>query len=80
MRQRRSRHTDTARAAARARRPASRCNATLLGVVSAPAFAKPGRLDTEFLTQMESRRMVGVNYPDRPATTILAGGGGGIFG
>ena len=24
-------------------------------------------------------RMAGVNYPDRPATTILAGGGGGIF-
>ena len=23
--------------------------------------------------------VVGVNYPDRPATTILAGGGGGIF-
>ncbi len=24
--------------------------------------------------------LVRVNYPDRPATTILAGGGGGIFG
>ena len=23
--------------------------------------------------------VAGVNYPDRPATTILAGGGGGIF-
>ncbi len=31
----------------------------------------------EVLTKLNS--MAGVNYPDRPATTILAGGGGGIF-
>ena len=41
----------------------------------------PGDLlvgDDDGLVVIE-RALVRVNYPDRPATTILAGGGGGIF-
>ena len=30
-------------------------------------------------TWVDAKHMAGVNYPDRPATIILAGGGGVIF-
>jgi hypothetical protein len=33
----------------------------------------------EHAQQLVLQRMAGVNYPGRPATTILAGGGGGSF-
>ena len=35
---------------------------------------------TGIFSSRKLERVVRVNYPGRPATTILAGGGGGMFG